>query len=143
MTITRAFLLRDLLTVTTGRLLTKPRGPDDNGIGALYALLDWMTADAAFTHTLGRFSTECKPWLLRWFPELVKAESDLYALDDFLKVMTPAEAVEQWLAVCVAKGCKAIYDVPRIPKDAHELKAPVRELIEQRGGNDKIIEVRI
>lgn len=71
---TKKFPLRDVLTVTTGRLLTKGKGKDDNGIGDLYKILGHMTGDdGVMTHQLGRFSEECKPWLLKWFPELAEA----------------------------------------------------------------------
>ncbi len=66
----KEFPIRVLLTITTGRLLTASRASDDNGIGDLYALLGWMTNDSPFIHQLHRFADECKPWLLRWYPEL-------------------------------------------------------------------------
>lgn len=69
---TRKFPLNVVLTVTTGRLLTKSCGPDDNGIGDLYDLLGWMTDDSPYTHQLPRFCSECKPWLLAQFPRLAE-----------------------------------------------------------------------
>lgn len=74
---TKAFPLRTILTVTTGRLLTKRKDPNDNGIGDLYEFLEWMCGEPPFTHTLGRFSKECKPYLFRWFPELTEPETDV------------------------------------------------------------------
>ena len=50
---TRQFPLRTILTVTTGRLLTKAKGPRDNGIGDLYEILGYMTGDnGVMTHQL-------------------------------------------------------------------------------------------
>lgn len=67
---TKTFPLGVVLTVTTGRLLTKSKSQNDNGIGDLYDILGHMTGDSPFTHQLGRFAAECKPWLYRWFPEI-------------------------------------------------------------------------
>jgi len=60
----KTFDVRVILSATTGRLVTKSQGPDDNGIGDLYELLGWMTDDSPFTHQIPRFMQECKPWLL-------------------------------------------------------------------------------
>lgn len=139
---TKRFTLRTLLTVTTGRLLTKGNGPKDNGIGDLYELLGWMTNDSPMTHQLPRFSDECKPWLLRWFPELAKADERLPQLDRMLS--DPATKTDQAVEEIIGDwartlGCKAEYDVPRIPADDHTQKNPLEELIEMRGGTDGII----
>lgn len=72
---TKAFSVRTILSVTTGRLLTESAGPDDNGLGDMYRLLEWMTGESPFTHQLPRFGKECEPWLLGWFPELAAAAS--------------------------------------------------------------------
>lgn len=135
---TKKFPARVLLTVTTGRLLTKGKGGRDNGIVDLYELLGWMTNDSPFTHQLGRFAEECKPHLLRMFPELEKAESDeVLALldakiDDAKKQGGDISgAIESWLAETVEKcGITAEYDIPRIPAECHEEKGPISELSE-------------
>ena len=89
---TKQFDLRVLLTVTTGRLLTKSLEPGDNGISALYDLLGWMTNDQPFTHKLPRFADECNPWLLRWFPELAQVETD--TLDELIKTHGAETGIE-------------------------------------------------
>lgn len=129
---TKTFPLRVVLTVTTGRLLTESKGPNDNGIIDLYKILGWMTDDEPFTHQLPRFGEECTPWLLRWFPELksVDTPKNMARLD---KLIENAEirkesidkAVEMWLKTC---GCKSHYDVPKIPRDDHTRINPVTEL---------------
>lgn len=132
---TQSFPLRVLLTVTTGRLLTEAKGPSDNGIGDLYEILGWMTEDPPFTHQLGRFGEECKPWLLTWFPELAYASVSLNSLDKWLKADktgTGSEGVKMWLAELkmMFSSIKDSYDVPRIPKEDHTPKDPVEELEE-------------
>src|SRR5579864_6454672 len=131
------FPLRDLLTVTTGRLLTKPKGPKDNGIDSLYKLLAYMAGEAPFTHQLGRFGEECKPWLLRWFPELANANTD--SLDEFLKVECPEKAVETWLASCVSGGMSDSYDVLIMPAVDHKRIDPIEELADNFPGEIVVV----
>ena len=139
MTATKKFHVRTLLTVTTGRLLTKSQGARDNGIADLYDLLGWMTNDEPFTHQLPRFSKECEPWLLRWFPELAQANESLWVLDQKIKELGPENGVEFWLTNMLVIGLRADYDVPKIPRDDHQQKAPYDELVEMRGTDDGIV----
>jgi hypothetical protein len=136
---TKEFPLRVLLSVTTGRLLTEAKGPRDNGIGDLYVLLGWMTNDSPFTHQLPRFADECKPWLLRWFPEL----TDEATWIDVALYDTPAEripaAIDAYLIAAQSRGCKPAYDVPRIPVDDHDRKNPFDELVAMRGTDEGIV----
>jgi len=148
---TKRFPLRVLLTVTTGRLLTKSKGPRDNGIGDLYEILGWMTNYQPFTHQLPRFGEECKPWLLRWFPELKAFDTQLEekygagSLDYMLRCVEAAghpadSAIESWLARWqVDFGAQDAYDVPRIPRDDHGVKNPFDELVEMRGTDEGIV----
>lgn len=139
---TKRFDLRTILSVTTGRLLTKSQGPKDNGIGDLYELLGWMTNDSPFTHQLPRFGDECKPWLLRWFPELAIAgeSAAMAALDELLKLHGGEKAGEGWFATIRLKyRLEAEYDVPRIPQDDHEHKNPYDEMVTMRGTDEGIV----
>lgn len=150
---TKSFPVRVVLTSTTGRLLTEGKGDRDNGIGDLYEFLWWMTGDSPFTHQLGRFSEECNPWLLRWFPELSGvSKKHLDALDagfasaeseGFTLSTKGAEAIiKRWLDWVIAEcGLKAEYDVPKIPRDDHAFKDPVQELIEIRGTDEGVIAI--
>lgn len=134
---TKRFSVRTILTCTTGRLLTETDAEHDgNGIGWLYELLGWMTNDSPFTHQLGRFSDECKPWLLRWFPELAKAEALLPALDDAIDKLGGERGCQFWIdSITLPKH----YDVPRIPRDDHEHKNPYDELVAMRGTDEGIV----
>jgi len=142
---TKRFPLRDILSVTTGRLLTKANGPHDNGIDAIYKLLGWMTEDSPFTHQLPRFADECKPWLLRWFPELATVdEIDLAFLGDAIREIGGELGCERWLAdVARNRRLRGEYDVPRIPQDDHERKHPYDELVAMRGTDEGIIVVEV
>jgi len=146
---TRRFSLRVVLTVTTGRLLTAPRGSSDNGISDLYDILGWMTNDSPFTHQLGRFADECKPWLRRWFPqlftvgllpldiELAKADRLPAASRDVYRV----GVIENWLKPLIADYGEFL-DVPRIPRDDHAHKNPIDELVEMRGTEENILVIK-
>jgi hypothetical protein len=139
---TKTFPLRVLLTVTTDRLLTEPKD-GGNGIGDLYDILGWMTNDSPFTHQLGRFGQECKPWLLKWFPEIAPASARMTQLDGWLERDRSGgeEGVKMWLTELkmMFPAIKDSYEVPRIPSKAHHPKDPVAELIELRESKEGII----
>ncbi len=133
---TKTFPLQALLSVTTGRLLMP--------IEDFYEILRWMTDDNPLPNQLGRFVTECTPWLLRWFPELSLASDELGTLDQLLEnVNTSTEcksACESWLSGLAATGSfKKTYEVPHIPQDDHERKDPIDELVASRGTDEGII----
>lgn len=134
---TRKFATRTILSVTTGRLLTKSEGPRDNGISDMYRLMGWMTGDEPFTHQLGRFAKECKPHLLAWFPELAKAESQLKLLDELRETNDVEFAIEAWLATLALPES---YDVPTIPEGTHKHINPLEELV-GIVGKDKVVAV--
>jgi hypothetical protein len=132
------FPTRDILTVTTGRLLAKGDGLHDNGINNLYRLLEWMTGEPPFNHQLPRFAKECKPWLLRWFPELGGVDDELPRLDWLLGGGNGrGAAVDDWLATLELPES---YDVPQIPRDDHTYIDPVKEA-EDMFGKDRVIVV--
>ena len=151
MSATKTFDLRTILSVTTGRLLTKRRGDRDNGIGDLYELLGWMTGESPFTHQLPRFGEECTPWLLRWFPELGRAYAYLTDLDLMLaegqeKGVGGDVVCDNWLAALTDVwdiGAEQTYDVPKIPANDHERKAAWDELVAMRGTDKGIVVVRL
>lgn len=127
---TKRFALRTVLTVTTGRLLTKSKGESDNGIGDLYELLGWMTDDQPFTHQLPRFGKECDPWLREWFPELAKADDAVPRLDELMKLNGAGEGIERWLNELTDAGMPETFDIGRIPPKSHTAKNPIGELAE-------------
>ena len=135
---TKTFPLRVVLTVTTYRLLTESRGQRDNGIMALHEILEWMTDDAVWTHQLPRFGDECKPWLLRWFPELKFCNEHLDELDALIAEDPTKEkeaAIQSWLARLkkAYPSLREVYQIPRIPADDHERKNAYDELVEKWG----------
>lgn len=143
---TKQFELRTLLSVTTGRLLTKPKGDKDNGIGDLYAILGWMTNDSPMTHQLPRFGDECKPWLLRWFPELEALTPDVIAFCDALADADTdridlLKKINRFVFDLGERIGRHEFAVPRIPQDDHEVKDPIAELIQMRGTDEGIVSI--
>lgn len=139
------FPLRTVLTVTTGKLLTAPAG-DDNGIGDLYDILEHMTGERPFTHQLGRFAKECKPWLCRWYPELdsPRLQFEVGRLTLMLEMDTGKNHTESlvlgWLSGLTSSGlCIWEYSIGQIPMDDHDYKHPYDELVVMRGTDEEII----
>lgn len=60
----RHFPLADILTMTTGRLLSPRR------MEAVYNIANWMTGDNLMTHQLPRAADICGPALLTQHPQL-------------------------------------------------------------------------
>lgn len=82
----KAFHLGDILSVTTGRLVS-PRH-----MGGVYDILNWMTGEDLFTHQLPRACRECEGPLLARHPDLAAI-----TVPEKFGDGTP-EAVGRWLA---------------------------------------------
>ena len=91
---TKQFHLGDVLSITTGRLVS-PRHID-----GVYDILNFMTGDNLFTHQLPRASDECKPYLVEQFPQLATTEMDsaIADLSDALKSKSGKAQVEKVVA---------------------------------------------
>lgn len=122
---TKTFTLGDVLSITTGRLVS-PRHID-----GVYDILNHMTGDNLFTHQLPRASNECKPYLLEQFPQLKDVDAS----------GVNSENWKSWLAEQVAKYGDE-FKVAPLPKDAHEFIDPLSELAEKIHP-DKIITVNV
>jgi hypothetical protein len=68
MTDTRPFPLADVLSVTTGKLLSRSH------MDGIYEILSYMTGQSLFTHQLGDACDKAKPALLGQHPQLVDVE---------------------------------------------------------------------
>jgi len=110
---TRTFHLGDILTITTGALVS-PRHMD-----GVYDILNWMTGDNLFTHQLPRAVDECQGPLLAQHPDLAGI-----ALPDF---GTGKAAVYAWLAEQVAVYGETREVTPLAPED-HTRMDPITEL---------------
>ena len=136
---TRDFPLGTVLSVTDGRLLS----PD--GIGGIYAILNFLTGDDLFTHQPPRASDECRPWLLRqhsWLdgPEIRSELAELgllLAKDRAAGPSADPEAVVRgWLAKLEGRF-PANIPVEPIPTDDHDVIDPIEEA-ERMFGKDRV-----
>lgn len=123
MTETRAFALDDILTVTTGRLLSRRH------MDGLYDILGFMTGDNLFTHQLGRAADACGPALLEQHPQLrgVQPPDGTDALD-----------LMAWL-VTVERQYGETLPVAPLPSGVWEQRNPVEELCDMVGPERVIV----
>lgn len=139
----KTFCLGDVLSITTGRLLS-PRH-----IEGVYDILNFMTDDNLFTHQLPRASKKCAPFLLKQFPELEQAGSveNTARLDELLadaehRKEPPENAITMWLKWMAEPGTcnlKKTYKVAQIPATAHQIKHPIAEFGEMVGSNNIVV----
>lgn len=143
---TKSFPLRVVLTVTTGRLVTVPKGPHDNGIGDLYEILNWITGDSLFTHQLPRAVKSAQPYLLNSFPELAPASTSLNSLDRWLAVDQTGgqEGIRMWLTELrlMFPEIKDSYEVAPMPEGWTHID-PVIEAETMIGDTSKIIKIEV
>lgn len=124
---TKKFHLGDILSITTGHLLS-PRHME-----GIYEILNFMTGDSLFTHQLPRASNECKPYLLDDMPWL--KEIDASGVNE--------HNYNEWMAGQVKKHGE-FHSVSTIPQDDHDVIDPHEELKQMLDGDDsKIIDINI
>lgn len=111
---TRMFALGDVLTITTGRLVS-PRHME-----GVYDILNFMTDDNLFTHQLPRVSEECKPYLLKQHPQLADVDASVVTTDNW----------QDWLAEQMVKF-GAELSVEKLPPGDHYQIDPISELAEK------------
>ena len=134
---TKDFPTLAVLSVTSGRLLTQPRRAN-NGFDQIYEVLEWMTDDQPFTHQLGRFAEECKPWIYQWHPEIIEADK---WIENKLTEKCEPEDVKACQAEMIAKFGETI-TLQKVPQSYHEIKNAIDELFEVGEKNGiKIVEL--
>lgn len=109
----KEFHLGDILSITTGRLLSPKK------ISGVYEILNFMTDDDLFTHQLPRASRECKPHLINQMPWLSGIDADGVNENNW----------EKWLASQVKEHGR-MHNVRKIPAGSHKFTNPLLELIE-------------
>lgn len=121
------FYISDILSITTGKLLSR------DGIGGVYKILNYMTRDNLFTHQLPRAMRECHPWLIRqhsWLdsPEMKDAVVELdRALAAATSVSRAETVVAEWI-FSMGEKHGAMLEVEPIPMDDHDVIDPIEEL---------------
>lgn len=94
----------------------------EDGIGAVYEVLNWMTGESVFTHQLPRIGREAQPVILAAHPELASAYEEA-------KRVTPANWRE-WAAHWLERYGPTI-SVPKFSTETHESIDPISELAEK------------
>ena len=120
---TKDFHLGDVLSVTTGNLLSP------EGIGGVYKILNWMTGESMFTHQIPRIIGEARQVVLRQHPQLADVDASGVNGDNF----------RQWLGEQVARFGEVLPIEP-MTADEHEYREPMSELAE-KAHPDRIIPV--
>lgn len=110
---TREFHIGDILSVTTGRLVSP------HGMGGVYDILNWMTGDNLMTHQLPRACEECAEPLLAQHPDLGDVSVPESANSE--------ESVMAWLATMVERFGDTRPVEPLAPAD-HTRIDPIQEL---------------
>ena len=123
MTDSRTYALADVLTLTTGRLLSPRR------IEAVYDLANWMTRDNLMTHQLPRAAEACGPALLTQHPQLdgVESPNDI-DIPDLMAWLANAERVH---------GTEL--PVTPLPVGVWEYRNPIEELCDMVGPERVIV----
>jgi hypothetical protein len=120
----KAFHIGDILTVTTGRMVS-PTGMD-----GVYAILNFMTGDSLYTHQLPRAAEECTPHLLRQYPFLKNIPEPTHIKTD--------EQAREWIGFFAKQHGESLIVDP-IPADDHAHRDPVEELRELAKGKRVVV----
>jgi hypothetical protein len=100
---TKKFHIGDVLTITTGKLLSK------DYIDGVYKILDWMSDQDCFTHELPEMSRKYRPLLLEMYPELSNIDVSNISRDNWDGYNGHIE----WLEV-MAKKYGEWFDIPKV-----------------------------
>lgn len=112
---TKDFHIGDILTITTGRLVS-PRHME-----GVYDILNWMSGESLFTHQLPRVCREARPVILAAHPQLGGVDEDAD--------INPSN-LDAWIAARVAEFGEML-PVPKLNANQHEHIDPLSELAEK------------
>ena len=132
---TREFHLGDILSITTGRLVS-PRHMD-----GIYDILNFLTGDNLFTHQLPRAAGECQGPLLAQHPALADVE-DLDKFGDEDGALEVKDAVDRWLAAQIAIYGETL-PVTALAAEDHTYIDPITELQAKVSAGTEIIVVEV
>lgn len=109
----RKFHLSDVLTVTTGKLLSSRH------MDGVYDILKYMTDDDVYTHQIPRILNECAPIIIEQYPNLKNIN------------LPEGVDIHQWLDEQINKFGEEL-EIKKLPKGYHAIKDPIAEMIEMR-----------
>lgn len=141
----RLFHISDVLSITTGRLVSRRH------MDGLYDILNFLTGDSLFTHQLPRAMRECEPWLRVQFPKLMAdypgIKQAMINLDSQMRDSDTREMrarlSERFVeGIRLLNGLPEMLSVYELGADMHTRIDPVKEL-EAMVGKGRVISVVI
>lgn len=132
---TKTFDLADVLTITTGKLVSKRH------MDGVYGLLGFMTGENLFTHVLGRAADICNPWLIPQLPADIPNSDNLAELEDMPNVSTK-EKLAAFLKPLEEKYGNS-FELKALPKGIWESKNPLEELASIMSEDQELFAVTI
>ena len=131
----REFHISDVLTITTGRLLS------NRHVEGIYDILGHMTGEQLYTHQLGRASEACRPHLEKRYPMLAASDPVVSRQMEVLAytIATYPKDVSHAILGCVSL-IQASHQLPEmlevdvIPPGEYEARNPIEELVSMMGG---------
>jgi hypothetical protein len=112
--VVKKFHISDILTVISGKMVSI------RNMEGLYDILNYMSKDNLHTHQLVRVMDECKPYLIKQFPEFEEIKINFANVNDS-NLLSLMEIIEEELG--------SYFEVDRLPEGVHEYINPVAEMI--------------
>lgn len=110
----KKFHISDILTVITGKMVSI------RSMDGLYDILNYMSKDNLHTHQIPRVMRECKPYLIKQFPELGKVETNFENVSNN-SILTLIGVIESELG--------SYFEVEQLPEGVHKYIDPVAEMV--------------
>lgn len=129
MTETKLFHISDVLSITTGRLVSYRH------MEGVYAILGWMTGESLFTHQLPRAMRECLPEILRQFPVLaeVRLPADPASLGNI-------DVRHDWIdSVRKNLSLGSHLAIAPLPEREPQYDTPIADAVEMMGDPTKVL----
>lgn len=127
---TKEFCVSDVLTITTGKLLSKRH------VEGVYEILNYLSGDNLYTHQLGRGMEAYAPYLKSLFPELDTPELQLEVgrlalmIDTDVGMENPRALIDGWISGIVRDGLVTDGYVFDPAPQYWQAKDPIQELNE-------------
>lgn len=130
---TQALPLGDVLSVVTGRLVSRDH------IGGVYRVCDFMTGEANFTHQLPRVSETIAPAIVAQHPWLAEIEVPQWSEPTKETVYAWLDSVEAEHGATVSLVPLAEYDAPNPIEELCDMVGPERVFVARADGEGGIL----
>lgn len=116
------FHISDVLSITTECLVS------NRNTTGVYEILNYMTDDNLYTHQLPRAARECKPFILKQYPQLANVDISKVNSDTFAS----PENHQNWINEQAEKYGEFL-EIEKLPKGEHNFINPLVELQQKIG----------